>query len=841
MRGSVSQANSSCNNIYPVYIYARMGIRFFVCFVFASLFYYTGANAQVTGVLTGKVTSVSNKQPLGNAIIWLENNPSKGTVSDPDGIFSLVLDTGYHKMVCAYLGLVTDTFYVHISNNSIYDKNIYLESAPGLLNTVVVTSGKFNQKLDEMTVSMEVLKPYLINNKNTTTIESALEQVPGLTIIDNDPQIRGGSGFTFGVGSRVAIVEDGIPLLSGDAGRPEWSYIPVENIAQIEIIKGTSSVLYGSSAINGVINIRTAFPTTEPKTTISYSAGMYSMPQQPAQDWYGGAAPGFMNLNFLHSEIIKGNLDFVIGGNFNVDQGYIGPAPALGNLPWDLRKALLMTDSIPTFNNKDMLKERARLNFSLRYRSKKIPGLSYGLNGNGMLNKTNMVLAWLSDSLGLYRGYPGAVFMENQTFFNLDPFVKYDAGNGVTHSLVTRVFHTDDEITNNQSTNGTLYYGEYQLQKKYDDFGLNFTGGVSTNIATSHASIYDSSGTPNNKTTNVAGYIQLDKKFLEVLNISAGVRYEYYQTNNLQNVALPIYRAGASLRVLKGTWIRTSFGDGFRYPTITERYISTKAGLFGVFPNPDLKPETSQSFELGIKQGFKIGNCMGYLDLAGFQQNYHNTIEYLFAPWNPNVSLFGFKFVNTGDSRVNGADMSLACATPETNKNFGIMLLAGYTYVDPVSLTPNLVYAHVKNSLGSSNDTNYSYISTSMDTAGHVLKYRFKNMAKVDIEVRVHKFSFGFSYRYYSKMQNIDTAFGKIEGLTQYFNSTQPQFQPIDVINYWKSHDGFNIFDARIGFKASKHHKISIVCDNIFNVPYFLRPLKVEAPRTTAIQYVYNF
>jgi len=237
-------------------------------------------------------------------------------------------------------------------------------------------------------------------------------------------------------------------------------------------------VLYGSSAINGVINIRSAYPTSTPKTTISYSLGDYSDPMQPAQNWYNGAIPGFMNLNFLHSEIINKNLDFVIGGNFNLDQGYIGPAPAQGYLPPDLKKSLLLTDSIPTFSNQDMLKERARLNFSLRYRSKKITGLSYGINGNGMYNKTNMVLAWLNDSSGLYRGYPGAVFLENQTFFNLDPFIKYDAGNGATHSLVTRVFHTDDEITNNQSTNGTLYYAEYQLQKKYQDLGLTFTGAL---------------------------------------------------------------------------------------------------------------------------------------------------------------------------------------------------------------------------------------------------------------------------------------------------------------------------------------------------------------------------
>ena len=274
--------------------------------------------AQSTGVLKGRIVAGANKEPLSSVAVRLANNPAKGTITDPDGIYSLVLDTGMHRIVCEYTGLLPDTFMVPINADQITEHNVALQSSTELLNTIVVSSGKFNQKLNELTVSMEVLKPNLINNKNTTSIETALEQVPGLTIIDNDPQIRGGSGFTFGVGSRVAILQDGLPILSADAGRPEWNYIPVENISQVEVIKGTSSVLYGSSAINGVINIRNAYPTSEPKTTISYSVGGYSSPDKPAENWYNGAIPGFMNLNFLHSQIIDNHIDFVIGGKFHV-------------------------------------------------------------------------------------------------------------------------------------------------------------------------------------------------------------------------------------------------------------------------------------------------------------------------------------------------------------------------------------------------------------------------------------------------------------------------------------------------------------------------------------------
>ena len=826
-----------------------MGLRILCVYIAVTVSFISNSYAQQTGILKGKVTSATSHEVLIGATIRVVNNPVKGTVTDPDGVYSLVLDTGYHKLECDYIGSLRDTFLVHITANNITEKNIALEASSEVLNTVVVSSGKFNQKLNELTLSMEVLKPDLIANKNTTSIETALEQVPGLSIIDNDPQIRGGSGFTFGVGSKVAILQDGLPLLSADAGRPEWNYIPVENISQIEVIKGASSVLYGASAINGVINIRTAYPTSVPKTTIDYSVGGYSSPQSPAQNWYGGSKPGYMNLNFLHSEIIDKNLDLVIGGNFNIDQGYIGPYPAQGYLPAALKPALLLPDTIPSLTNKDMLKERARVNFNLRYRSKKVSGLNYGINGNAMLNKTNMPLAWLSDSTGLYKSYPGAVLLERQTFFNLDPFIKYNAGNGVSHSLETRIFHTDNQVAgyktpldteSNQSTRGTVYYAEYQLQKKYPALEATFTGGVVTNIATSHSALYDSSGTSANTISNLAGYVQQHKKAWDMMNLSGGVRYEYYQANSQPGVSQPIYRAGASLQVLKGTWVRTSFGDGFRYPSITERYISDKAGLFGIFPNPDLQPETSQNFELGIKQGFKIGDCMGYLDIAGFQQNYHNTIEYLFGVWDPTVSLVGFKFVNTGDSRVSGADISMACSTPESNKKFGLTALMGYTYVDPVSLTPNYVYAVTKSLQPGAPGDSVSYKNSSLNPSGNVLKYRFKNMVKLDIEARIHKFTVGASYRYYSKMQNIDTAFAIIENLTENINSSFPKFQTISIVNYWETHKSFSVFDARISYKVSKKHKLSVVCNNVFNVAYFLRPLKIEPPRTTAIQYVYT-
>jgi iron complex outermembrane receptor protein len=811
---------------------------FIVAFLAGSL----GLCAQTgTGVLKGTIIDKDGKDAIIGATIQLLSDLSKGTASDVDGNYVLVLDTGNHKILCSYLGLQTDTFSVKIKENEIFQKNIILKQVGKTLETVVISSGKFEQKIEELTVSMEVLKPNLISNKNTTSIETALEQVPGLTIIDNDPQIRGGSGFTFGVGSRVAIVVDGVPLLSGDAGRPEWSYIPVENIEQIEIIKGASSVLYGSSALNGVINIRSAYPRAKPKTTINYSAGQYSIPQSPAENWYktrgNNSFPGFSNLNLFHSRIIKNNLDFVIGANFNMDQGYIGPPPQAKFIPNDLKEVLHMEDTGMVFTNDQMVKQRGRVNVNLRYRAKRIQGLNFGLNANFMLNKTNMVFAWLDDSLGLYRGYPGAVFLEDQVLFNIDPFVKYTTKNGLSHSIQTRLFNSDNVISNNQSNKGTMYFGEYQIQRKFKSIDLNFIGGVVGNVSKSTSRLYVSSGQPSNQIINTSAYIQLDKKFWRILNLSGGVRYENFKINDLKADDAFIYRIGGNLQLTRATFVRSSYGLGYRYPTITERYITTKAGMFGVFPNPDLKPEKSRSFEVGVKQGFKIGNCKGFLDVAAFHQKYENNIEYLFGAWDPSVSIIGFKFLNTGNSQVRGLDFSLAATTAETNKRFGVSTLIGYTYIEPISLTPDSVYGYSKLTDGSVGQA-LTYKNSSMDTTGNVLKYRFKHMFKLDIEFKIYKFSFGISNKYYTKMQNIDKAFVDIEQLTK---DADVFFDRIYATKFWAKHIEISVWDARLSYTITDKQKLAIVCNNIFNEAYSLRPLKIESPRTAAIQYVLTF
>ena len=801
--------------------------KYFSCILFLLIGFISWT--QNNSKIYGKVTDESGEVLTGASVIY-RTDVSFGSIADFDGKFELIVPSGKCKLICRYTGMKTDTLTFNLQPQEQREVNFTLFSYIKEFKEVDVKVGKFDKPIEEQTVSMIVIKPELIENKNTRSIETALDQTPGLNILDGEPQIRGGSGFTFGVGSKVAVIVDDMPMLSGDAGRPEWGFIPVENISQIEVVKGAASVLSGSSALSGSVNIRTAYPTSKPKTKINIYTGVYSKPNQEDATWWN-QYPGIFGANFLHSQMF-GNLDLVVGGNINYDHGYIGPPIT------DSIVATVFPDTITNFSESDLVSKRARVNFNLRYRSKKIKGLNYGLNGNFMKMHTNMPLAWLNDSTGLYRAYPGAIFLQDQLIFNLDPFVHFFSETNGKHYLRGRLLSVDNKMSANQSNNATTYYGDYMFKKKYKEFNnLEFVGGLTSTYTNSFSNIYIGSGTPNNRIWNVSAYTQLETKLKNILTLSAGGRLEYFQLNDTITALKPIFRAGSSLKIYQETYLRASYGQGYRFPTITERFIRTGVGNFGVFPNPNLLPESSWNAEVGIKQGLKFGGLYGYIDVAGFWQEYQNTIEYMFGIWNELTSVesmgssAGFMFLNTGDSRVVGIDASFT-GFAEFKNDSKMMFLMGYNYIVPKTLTPDYVYAI------DSNQRQFSYNSTSLDGSQGILKYRFLHNVKLDCEYTwKDKLSVGVSAKYFSKIVNMDAIIKDFEE----FTTDVEVLQDLQYMNFYNSHRFGNwIFDARVSFNFNESHKLALIGSNILNRSYSLRPLKIEPPRTISVQYTYK-
>ena len=199
-------------------------------------------------LLTGRVTDAKTGEPLIAATISLQG---QGTVTNFDGFYELEADAGTHLLKASYVGYETYETEVNLPEGGTIELNMALDPRATVLETATVTSGKFEKPLSKVTVSLEVLQPDLIENTGKVSIDEALEKLPGVTIIDGQANIRGGSGYSQGAGSRVLLLVDDIPILSADAGFPNWDDVPIENIAQVEVVKGAGSALYGSSALNG--------------------------------------------------------------------------------------------------------------------------------------------------------------------------------------------------------------------------------------------------------------------------------------------------------------------------------------------------------------------------------------------------------------------------------------------------------------------------------------------------------------------------------------------------------------------------------------------------------------
>jgi len=728
-------------------------------------------------VLTGKVTDAVTGETLVGVNVVIDS--VTGVATGPDGIYRIELSPGRYDILFKYIGYESLRREVMLPPGQSTVINIRLEPQALELNTAVVSAARFEQKLSDVTVSMDIIKPKYIESTNTTTLETVVNQMPGVEVMDGQTSIRGGSGYSYGTGSRVLFLVDDLPIISPDAGDVKWNFLPIETVAQVEILKGASSALYGSSALDGVINIRTAQPGVNPKTTVNLSGGMYLKPRRRELAWWWESDPLVLNASIAHLRKIN-NIDLVLGGNAFSDAGY----------------------------RQDEYFKRVRFNGNFRIHNKKVEGLSYGFNTNVMLQHNSDFFLWIDADSGAFRQPSYLVTPTKGLRMNVDPYIVYYNPHGDRHSLRSRYYRVTNIQPGHSDKNSIAdqFYGEYQYHTVFKN-RLNWTMGVTGTYASIVSQLYG-----DHYSTSVAAYSQFDWKYSKRWSFSLGVRWEGYKLGPTTAQSNPVVRSGLNFQAAKYTFLRASFGQGYRFPSIAEKYASTSLGIINIFPNPDLEPETGWSLETGIKQGLKIGQWDGYIDVAGFWTEYGNMVEFTFGIYKPDtvpvptIKDVGFKSLNVGHARITGVDILLTGKGKIAGLN--TTFFAGYTYTNPVNLNP-----------GQEKNT--------------VLKYRFYHSAKGDIQADIGKFSVGMSFIYNSNIINIDTVF-EAEILGQ-------ELLP-GLKEYRQKHDkGIIAFDFRFAFQVTRDSRLTFYIKNAFNEEYMGRPGDIQPPRNIALQYLLTF
>lgn len=731
-----------------------------------------------------------DKKPIADAAVVDMDSTDNFSITDSLGRFSII--TSAKKLEVKHISYKST---IIATSGFLNGTRITLLSGYGtMLDQTVVGSDKVGRALKTQIVSIESVSPSLIIDKNTVTADEVVNQVPGVVVSDGQISIRNGAGWSYGAGTRALVVVDGIPLMSGDAGKVQWNFIATDNIRNMEVVKGASSVLYGSSALNGMINIRSSWPGQTPQTKVTAFRGTYAEASRDGLNW----TPNSMNSSGLRITDLrsKGKHDVVTTVEYINDEGY-------------------------RFGDFD---ERVHVGLDYRYNLKE--NIEVGIRTHLLSTNNGSFLLWKSyDSA--YNALDDQTTTTTGLKYRIDPFISFKSKGGWQHHLKTRMLSIDNQVdngdtSNDQSNTSTMLYADYQSTLPLSNT-MDFVYGATFITTTTNSPLFTGTQTADNK----ALYGQINHQWNK-LNYSVGVRYEDYALNTYTE-AKPVFRAGVNYGLAKATYIRASYGQGYRFPTIAESYIKTTVGAISVYPNDELKSETGDNIEIGIKQGFKNKWLRGYVDLAVFQMAYENMMEFTFGQWSSDVSAdngygLGFKSLNTGPTSIRGLDLSImgqAKILKGSLKVFG-----GYTNSIPVADNPHFAFA--KDSVGNK----LSYQTTSSDTTDGILKYRSLRTFKMDASYSRKRFQVGMSWRYQSQIQNIDKAF--IDPLFAFFVPGIQTGLDLNPKGYW-------ITDMRVSYRITSNLRFALIVNNIGNIEYMERPADIGPPRLTTFQLKANF
>jgi len=417
----------------------------------------------------------------------------------------------------------------------------------------------------------------------------------------------------------VLLVVDGVPMMNSDNNEINWNILPVMDIEQIEVIKGSGSALYGSNALGGVVNIITKSPTDIGKLKIRTVSGIYSGPPHEQWKWTD------RTLNYSRNDI-----------SFS---------KSFGNLGMNLVMGYHRSTGYRTDGDFYRLNTSAKFLYTFPDASK----LTF-YNGYSYENRSEFI-EWQDQHNPLLSSpfYSGAKVRLN--FY--DTYLLYQKQLNARTGFRVRASYISS-LLGDQYNRGNDYSPAQGIgaEVKMDWIPLNshsLSFGAEYKIDGGHTKFIG-----NHQGYSIAPFIQDQWQIFNKMTLTLGLRYDDYRvlnSNYHENHLNPKF--GINYNPHQGTIFRFSAGSGFRAASITERFINFKYKLFTAVPNEDLKAETVWSFDLGFRQ--EITNNW-WFDVAVFHNDYYNYIE----PVEEILDDFSLQvqFQNVIRARIRGVEFS---------------------------------------------------------------------------------------------------------------------------------------------------------------------------------------
>ncbi len=571
--------------------------------------------AQEAGGIRGVVTDAATDSAIAGATVLLAGTPLS-TVTNARGEFRLAgVAAGRYTLRVLAMGYAPVTRPGVAAGAAATDTLRFAMARVDLeLPGVVVTATGAAQDPGESVVSVAVLDRADIAAHNVVKVDEALPFVPGVVMNHGDLDIRGSKGIAMGVGSRVLVLLDGHPVLTGDGGEINFEALPLLDLDRTEVLKGAHSALYGSAALGGVVNLVTAPVDEEPETTVKLHYGAYDL---PAEYRFTQGRLAFRGVNVQHSQQV-GGLGVRVAFGRETSDGYqqngeyarwlfrakVTSRPGSAH-PWDAYAVFTSQDGGNFFMWRDS---------SRRY---EVPSEALGDWNRG---------------LNLLVGGSVAALATSGAVLHVEPYV--------THTEVRDHFHDSRNY--------------HDATRMGSNVRLAFNPGARHVLTTgldAAATALASSYFGDKWIADLAPYAQEEWTLTEALRATAGMRLDYHHAEGGRGELSLNPKLGVSWTPGGGLSARASVGRGYRAPSAIEQFVPGVQQGFRLLPNPALHGEHAWSGEVGGT--WARGRL--WIDGALFQAEYRDLIGPAAVPGQAAA----FSFQNVQRARVRGADAAV--------------------------------------------------------------------------------------------------------------------------------------------------------------------------------------
>jgi vitamin B12 transporter len=517
------------------------------------------------------------------------------------------------------------------------------------LDPLVVTATRVATPVSEVGSSVTVISREQIESRQPEYVLDVLRGVPGLDVVRQGGLGQQTSVFLRGANStHTLVLIDGIEI--NDPSNPGRSFdfanLPADNVERIEIVRGPGSTLYGSDAMGGVINIISRKGSGKPAVTLNAEGGSFQ----------------------THSEklSIRGGterLSYSVVGSYLSSDGISAADKKYGNDEKDGydRKA---------FSARLGLAATEALDFDVFYHyldSEADLDTFGGPNGDDPNNTFNSRSNYFRTeaNLSLFDR-----FWEQTLGFSLTDYERSNSDDPDSdHPYDSTRTHYDSQLYKvdwqhnlainpaNMLTLGAEYQEEKAKSRDERTF-LDYSSGQPTTSTNSFPK----------KSANITGYYLQDQFQLgENFVATAGLRLDDHSRFGSHET----WRMTLSYLVpATGTRFRATYGTAFKAPTLAQLYENS-AWVVG---NPDLDPEKSRGWDVGIEQALWQERMT--FGATWFENRFKKLINTL---WNPET--FKYEYENVDKARTKGLELTLSVRPRDD-----VSILAGYTYTDTENL-----------------------------------------------------------------------------------------------------------------------------------------------------------